>query len=226
MRLVEWNQLPKKLQTNSVKPYYNVLRKKRVQLAVKRIFDVVASVILLMLLFIPFIILAIWIKCDSKGPVFFRQIRVTQYGKTFRIYKFRTMVQDAEKKGAQVTTEKDVRVTKVGSKLRGSRLDELPQVINILLGDMSFVGTRPEVSRYVKEYKEEMYATLLMPAGVTSRASIEYKDEAELLSKGNEDKIYIETVLPAKMEYNLRELKDFSLWQDIKTMCATIKAVL
>ena len=226
MRLVEWNQLPKKLQTNSVKPYYNVLRKKRVQLAVKRIFDVVASIILLILLFVPFILLAIWIKCDSKGPVFFRQIRVTQYGKTFRIYKFRTMVQDAEKKGAQVTTEKDVRVTKVGSKLRGSRLDELPQVINILHGDMSFVGTRPEVSRYVKEYKEEMYATLLMPAGVTSRASIEYKDEAELLSKGNEDKIYIETVLPAKMEYNLRELKDFSLWQDIKTMCATIKAVL
>ena len=203
-----------------------MLRKKRVQLAVKRIFDVVASIILLILLFVPFILLAIWIKCDSKGPVFFRQIRVTQYGKTFRIYKFRTMVQDAEKKGAQVTTEKDVRVTKVGSKLRGSRLDELPQVINILHGDMSFVGTRPEVSRYVKEYKEEMYATLLMPAGVTSRASIEYKDEAELLSKGNEDKIYIETVLPAKMEYNLRELKDFSLWQDIKTMCATIKAVL
>ena len=173
------------------------------------------------------LILSVWIKADSKGPVFFRQVRVTQYGKTFRIFKFRTMVNHADKMGTQVTTKGDARVTKAGKALRGCRLDELPQLLNILTGDMTFVGTRPEVEKYVVHYTNEMKATLLLPAGVTSLASIEYKDEERLLeSADNADQVYIETILPEKMAYNLRAIENFSFWQDIKTMIATVVAVM
>ena len=169
----------------------------------------------------------IMIKMDSHGEVFFRQERVTQYGKKFRIHKFRTMVKNAESLGAQVTTKSDMRVTKVGKKLRGCRLDELPQLIDILQGNMSFVGTRPEVTKYVKQYTPEMMATLLLPAGVTSEASIEYKDEERLLADAkNADKTYVEVVLPQKMEWNLRSLNDFSFVGDIKTMFKTVWAVV
>ena len=158
-----------------------------------------------MLFAVPMMILAIMIKCDSKGPVFYRQERVTRYGKHYRIHKFRTMVNNADKIGSAVTVGNDSRITKIGSKLRGCRLDELPQVLDILTGNMSFVGTRPEAVKYVEKYEPEYYATLLMPAGITSEASIRYKDEDKLLDAADDvDRVYIEEVLPQKMKFNLK----------------------
>lgn len=227
MGVKNWENLPDNMQTDSVRQYYEALRKKQVQLVAKRVFDVVVSLILLVVLSPVFLILWVAIRVDSKGAALFQQIRVTQYGREFRIYKFRTMVVDAEKLGAHVTTKGDSRVTKVGRFLRKCRLDELPQLVNILKGDMSFVGTRPEVPRYVAAYSEVMWATLLLPAGVTSTASIEYKDEDRLLSNAEDaDKTYIDAILPEKMRYNLQYLLDYSFWKDIKIMIKTVLAVL
>lgn len=227
MGVKNWENLPDNMQTDSVRQYYEALRKKQAQLIVKRVFDVVVSLILLVVLSPVFLILWVAIRVDSKGAALFQQIRVTQYGREFRIYKFRTMVVDAEKLGAQVTTKGDSRVTRVGRFLRKCRLDELPQLVNILKGDMSFVGTRPEVPRYVAAYSDVMWATLLLPAGVTSTASIEYKDEDRLLSNAEDaDKTYIDAILPEKMRYNLQYLLDYSFWKDIKIMIKTVLAVL
>ena len=182
---------------------------------------------MLIILLPVFIILGIAIKIDSKGPVFFRQERITQYGRTFRIFKFRTMVNNAEKLGTQVTIGNDSRITRVGSFIRNCRLDEISQLLNILTGDMTFVGTRPEVKKYVDHYTKEMMATLLLPAGVTSLASIYYKDEAELLEKSNNpDKTYIEEILPEKMKYNLQSIEKFNFIEDIKIMFMTALAVI
>ncbi len=227
MILKSYQKLPEDLQNEEVKRYYDILAKKKVNLFLKRIFDIIMSFILLVILSPIFLVLSIWIKLDSKGPVFYRQERITTYGKKFRIFKFRTMVQDADKKGSLITLGQDTRITKIGSKIRKCRLDEIPQLINILKGDMSFVGTRPEVTKYVDKYNDEMKATLLMPAGVTSRASIEYKNEDEImdtfLNKGEKvDDIYIERVLPEKMKYNLEYIEKFSLLEDIKICIKTI----
>ena len=193
----------------------------------KRVMDLVGGLILLILLAIPMIIISIMIKLDSEGPVFYRQERVTTYGKHFKIHKFRTMVSNADKIGSTVTVGNDSRITKVGAKLRGCRLDELPQVLDLISGNMSFVGTRPEAVKYVEQYKPEYMATLLLPAGITSEASIRYKDEAELLdAASNVDKTYIEEVLPGKMKYNLDSIKNFSFFGDIATMFRTVLAVL
>lgn len=193
----------------------------------KRIFDIIVASLLVVILSPILLLLSILIKIDSPGPVMFRQVRVTTYGKPFRIFKFRTMVNNADKIGTQVTTKGDSRVTRMGKMLRGCRLDELPQLFNVLKGEMSFVGTRPEVEKYVAHYTDEMKATLLMPAGITSRASIEYKDEERLLeSAENADEVYIHQVLPEKMKYNLRAIEKFSFWDDIKTMFATVIAVV
>lgn len=225
--LREWEKLPKFMQTTEIYPYYEILNKKRLSLFVKRIFDIVVSLFMLIVLSPILIILSILIVCDSKGGVFYRQERVTQYGRKFRIFKFRTMVANADKIGTQVTVSNDSRVTKIGNKLRKCRLDELPQLINILIGDMTFVGTRPEVTKYVEKYTPKMQATLLLPAGVTSIASIKYKDEAELLYKADDvDKVYIEQVLPEKMKYNLQSIKEFSISEDLKTMLKTVNAVI
>lgn len=225
--LCRWEELPQNMQNDAVRPYYDSLQSKKCSLFLKAVFDRVVSLLMLIGLSPIFVLLAIMIKMDSQGEVFFRQERVTQYGKKFRIHKFRTMVKDAESLGAQVTTKSDMRVTKVGKQLRGCRLDELPQLIDILQGNMSFVGTRPEVTKYVEQYTPEMMATLLLPAGVTSEASIEYKDEERLLADAkNADKTYVEVVLPQKMEWNLRSLKDFSFVGDIKTMFKTVWAVV
>ena len=227
MILKDWEQLPEELQLAEVKPYYEILKKKKLSLILKRIFDVVVSLIMLIILLPVFIFLGIAIKLDSKGPVFFRQERITQYGKTFKIFKFRTMVNNAEKLGTQVTVGNDARITKVGKFIRDCRLDEIAQLLNILTGDMTFVGTRPEVRKYVNHYTKEMMATLLLPAGVTSLASIYYKDEAKLLDKSNNpDKTYIEEVLPGKMKYNLQSIKEFNFFEDIKTMLKTVIAVI
>ena len=224
--LREWNQLPEYMQTDAVRPYYDQLKKKGFSLFLKRIFDIVVSLVLIVLLSPLLLVLSILIVLDSKGGVFYRQERVTQYGRKFRIFKFRTMVANADKIGTQVTVSNDSRITRVGAVIRKYRLDEIPQLFNILLGDMSLVGTRPESTHYVKHYAPEMFATLLLPAGVTSEASIKYKDEAELLNKADDvDKVYIEKVLPGKMKYNLESISNFSFIKDIDTMFRTVIAV-
>lgn len=227
MRLIRWEDLPENMQTDAVRPYYDSLKTKTGSLLLKRIFDIVVSFLMLLILSPFFLILAIAIKIDSRGPVFYRQVRVTQYGRQFRIFKFRTMVNNADKIGSLVTVGNDARITKVGSFIRACRLDEISQLINVLLGDMTFVGTRPEVPKYVAAYTPEMMATLLLPAGITSIASIRYKDEAELLDKAEDvDKTYIEEVLPGKMQYNLESILKFSFWDDIATCFKTVLAVL
>lgn len=225
--LKPWNQLPDKMRTDAVRPYYDVLKKRQGSLILKRIFDFLVSLILLLIIWPILIIIAIAVRLDSPGPAFFRQVRVTTYGRKFRMWKYRTMVANAEKVGPSVTTSNDMRVTRIGKILRGVRLDELPQLINILVGDMSFVGTRPEVVKYVEAYKPEYCATLLLPAGVTSEASIRYKDEYSLLEKAEDaDKVYIEEILPAKMVWNLESIERFRFLREILTMIRTVLAVL
>ena len=214
------------MQTEEVRRYYDILKKKKVSLFFKRLFDIVVSAIMLVILSPVFLILAIAIKLDSKGPVFYRQKRLTQYNKPFRIFKFRSMVQNADR-GSQVTVSGDARVTRVGKLVRKCRLDEVSQLIDVFRGTMTFVGTRPEVPKYTEHYTPEMMATLLLPAGVTSLASIYYKDEAELLDAADDtDKVYVEDVLPAKMYYNLKAIEEFSFFGDIKIMFMTVFAVL
>lgn len=226
MIMKKWDKLPDIMKTDEVKPYYLALKKKTGSLIVKRLFDIIVSLILLILLSPVFLVISIMIKTDSKGPVMFRQVRVTQYGKTFRIFKFRTMVTDAEKLGTQVTVDNDSRITKTGNRLRKCRLDEIPQLLNILKGEMSFVGTRPEVEKYVNCYTPEMMATLLLPAGVTSTASIAYKDEDRLLKDAvSPDDVYVKQILPEKMKYNLEYLKNFGFFYDIRVMIRTVTAV-
>lgn len=225
--LRRWEELPEFMRTPEVRPYWEKLNKKRFQLGMKRAFDLCAACGVLVVTAIPMGVIAIAIKLDSKGPVFYKQERVTTYGKKFKIHKFRTMVSNADKIGTAVTVSGDSRITAVGKKLRNLRLDELPQVFDVLSGDMSFVGTRPEVTKYVKAYKPEFYATLLMPAGITSEASIRYKDEYSLLSVADDvDKVYIEQVLPAKMVWNLESVRRFRFLRDILTMFRTVAAVL
>lgn len=229
--LKKWEKLPENLKNEETEKYYKILSHRKIQLFLKRLIDIVGSLILLILLSPILIIMAILIKLDSKGPVFYRQERVTTYGRVFRIFKFRTMVQNADKIGSLVTLGEDPRITKVGKIIRKFRIDEFPQVINILIGDMSFVGTRPEVKKYVDQYTDEMKATLLMPAGVTSIASIKYKNEDEIIStylnKGEKvDDIYTNRVLPEKMKYNLEYITKFSIFYDIKICIQTVIEVL
>ena len=226
----KFESLPAELQNEQVRPYYEALAAKRGQLFLKRAFDILVSAILLLFLSPILLFFAIWIKLDSPGPVFYRQERVTTYGRIFRIFKFRTMKVDADKMGSLVTLKNDDRITRVGHVIRRYRLDELPQLLNILTGDMSLVGTRPEVAKYVAAYTPEMKATLLLPAGVTSTASILFKDEEELIAKfileGMEvDDIYITKVLPEKMHYNLSYLKNYSFLGDLKLMVRTVLKV-
>lgn len=223
----KWEDLPDYMRTEAVRPYYDSLKKKRCSLIIKRGFDFFAAVCMLFILWPLFIIISIWIAADSKGGVFFRQERVTQYGRKFKILKFRTMAAGAWQMGSQVTISDDMRVTKAGKALRKYRLDELPQLYNIILGDMSFCGTRPEVPRFVRTYTKEMMATLLLPAGVTSEASICFRNESRLLDKAEDtDEIYVRQILPKKMEYNLWSVKHFSLLKEIRTMVKTVFAVL
>ena len=225
--LRRWDALPPFMRTPEVRPYWEILNKKRGQLFLKRLFDLVVALVLLIVLALPMTILAVWIKIDSEGPVFYRQERVTTYGKHFRIHKFRTMVSNAEKLGTAVTVGNDSRITRVGSKLRKLRLDELPQVFDVLSGNMSFVGTRPEAVKYVEKYEAEFNATLLMPAGITSEASIRYKDEDKLLNEASDvDYVYQNEVLPEKMKWNLESIKRFSFFQDVMTMFRTVAAVM
>ena len=226
MMLKKWESLPPEMQTDEVRVYYDLLKKRGASLFFKRAFDIVVSAVMLVLLSPVFLILAIAIKLDSKGPVFYRQTRVTQYNEKFRIFKFRSMVADADR-GSQVTVSGDSRITRVGKFVRKFRLDEISQLIDVFRGKMTFVGTRPECLKYVEAYTPKMMATLLLPAGVTSLASIYFKDEAKLLDAAvDTDRVYVEKILPAKMYYNLKAIEDFSFFGDIKLMFMTVLAVL
>lgn len=227
MELRKWTELPDKMRTREVRKYYNILVKRSGWFKAKRVLDIIVSSIMLVVLAVPMALIAVLIKLDSHGPVFFRQERVTQYGRIFRIYKFRTMVNNASSIGTQVTVNNDSRITRVGTWLRKLRIDEFPQLFNILAGDMTLVGTRPEVKKYVMEYTPEMYATLLLPAGLTSKTSIAYKDEDRLLADAsNADEVYINEVLPAKMRYNLESLKKFGLKSDMSVLWNTFVSII
>lgn len=227
MILRKWDDLPDNMKTEAVRPYYEYLKTKKIDLFCKFLFDRVMAVALLIILFPVFLWIAYLIHNNSEGNIFFKQKRITRYGNIFEIYKFRTMVNDAESIGTQVTIKNDFRITSIGGKLRKYRLDELPQLINILRGEMSFVGTRPEVPKYVIHYTPEMMVTLLLPAGVTSETSIKYKDENCILKNSdNADQDYLKKVLPAKMQWNLEEIKKFSIFHELKVLISTIGAVL
>lgn len=227
MILKKWEDLPEFMKVEEVEPYYRILERKKCSLAAKRIFDIIMAAFLLILFSPLMIFIALLIKSDSPGPAIYKQERVTQYGRKFKVYKFRTMINDADKIGSHVTTNNDSRITKVGEKIRGARIDEFPQLINVLRGDMSFVGTRPEAVKYVENYTKNMRATLLLPAGITSKASIEYKDEAKLLEKADDiDLFYIEKILPEKMRYNLDSIEKFSIIEEVKVLFETVAAVL
>lgn len=227
MILVDFRELPSDFQNEKVKYYYSILKKKRASAIAKRLFDIIFSFMMLFILMPVFLIVALLVKSTSNGAIFYCQERVTKYGRIFRIVKFRTMVVGADKKGGLVTVNGDTRVTSIGHFLRKTRLDEIPQLINIIMGDMSFVGTRPEVPKYVTSYSNEMKATLLMPAGVTSLASIKYKDESRLLANANDaDKVYIEQILVSKMKYNLEYIEKFNVIYDIKIILQTVISIL
>lgn len=229
MILLPFDRLPAEMQLDEVRPYYDILDKKRFSLWLKRITDIVLALLILVFLILPMAVIAVMIKLNSKGPVLYKQERVTTYNKTFKIMKFRTMTVGADKEGALITSANDNRVTSVGAKLRKFRLDELPQIFHVLSGKMSFVGTRPEVRRYVERYTPEMMATLLMPAGITSLASIRFKDEDALIGDVTDpeevDRIYVEEILPKKMRYNLRYISRFGFRRDLYLMFSTIKHV-
>ena len=223
----KWEDLPEYMKCDEVKEYYDIVSKKKVSLVMKRAFDLVVGTCVLVITAVPMLVISVKIATESKGGVFYRQERITTYGKKFRIHKFRTMVANADQIGSAVTVSGDNRITSTGAFLRKYRLDELPQIFDVLSGNMSFVGTRPEAVKYVKKYKPEYMATLLLPAGITSEASIRYKDEAELLNVAEDvDRVYVEEVLPGKMKYNLESIKKFSFFGEIATMFRTVFAVV
>ena len=223
----KWENMPPFLKNDRVNVYYDILKEHEKELRIKRKFDTFLAAFMLAVIWPVFLLIGLLIKLDSPGPVFFKQERVTQYGRKFQILKFRTMVQNAEKMGSQITKSHDSRLTRVGRVIRGCRIDELPQLVIVLLGDMYFVGTRPYVVKYVRAYTDEMKATLLLPAGITSEASISYKDEGEMMEGVDDvDDVYIHQVLPEKMEYNLEALRNYSLLGDLRTMVRTVFAVL
>lgn len=194
----------------------------------KRLLDLVASGLGLLLLAPLLFLIALAVKLDSPGPVFFRQERVGRHGRTFRIHKFRTMVTDAERKGLQITVGADARVTRVGEILRKHKLDELAQLIDVFAGDMSLVGPRPEVPRYVACYPDDVRDIVLsVKPGITDWASIEYKDENEILGNAADpQRAYVEEVLPVKLEYYANYVRERSLWGDIVIIFATLRALI
>lgn len=229
MILPRWDALPDSLRVAEVRPYYDQLYRKRFQLVFKHMFDLLASATLIVLLSPVLAVVSYKIYKSDKGPVYFRQRRVTTLGREFFIFKFRTMVMDAQARGPQLTMQNDTRITPIGKKLRARRLDEIPQLFNIFRGEMSFVGTRPEVPHYVEQYTPEMMATLLMPAGLTSSASVTFKDEDEVHAAHPDmptDEVYIQYILPKKMELNLNSIANFSLWSDFHVLLDTLRSVL
>ncbi|MGN0144108.1 MAG: sugar transferase [Clostridium sp.] len=190
---------------------------------IKRIFDIICSGLGLIVLSPFLIFIAIRIKMESDGPVLFKQIRVGEKGREFKILKFRTMVVDAEKLGRQITVGNDSRITKVGGFLRKYKIDELPQLINVFKGDMSLVGPRPEVPRYVNMYTQEQRKVLNVKPGITDLASIRYRDENELLGKAeNPDEFYINTIMPDKLALNMEYINKSNIFLDVYIILKTI----
>lgn len=227
MYVKQFEKLPTAFQKDEIKPYFDYLQTRRGSLIAKRVLDIFVALLVLTLLSPVMLLSALLIKITTKGPLFYLQERVGLYGKPFHIYKFRTMVVNADKIGAQITVgERDPRITRVGRILRTTRIDEFPQMLNVLKGDMTIIGTRPEVPRYVKEYSDEMMASLLMQPGASGVASIAYRYENEMLKdKEDPEQYYIQTILPDKMRINLDYLKKFSIWQDLWLMLRTVGCV-
>lgn len=193
----------------------------------KRIFDVVASGLGLLVLSPFFLLLAVWIKLDSAGPVFYRQVRVGRYNRNFRLFKFRSMRVGSDKKGLITVGGRDPRVTRSGYFIRKYKLDELPQLINVLLGDMSLVGPRPEVRKYVEMYTPEQLHVLDVRPGITDMASIRYRNENELLVEAEDpEAFYIKVVMPDKLKINLEYVAKHSFWFDMKLIFKTIREVV
>ena len=204
-----------------------VLAERRVQCAAKRVLDVIVSAAALAVLWPLLAVIAFAVKIDSPGPVFYRQERVGRNGKPFRIFKFRSMVSDADKKGLAITVGRDSRITRVGAVLRKTKLDELAQLLNVLTGQMSFVGPRPEVPRYTALYTPYQRQVLLVRPGITDYASIAYRNENDMLSGATDpEKMYIEEIMPAKIELNMKYLHEISPLTDLKLILRTIGAVI
>ena len=204
-----------------------VLAKRRPQLALKRLMDVVISGCALLVLWPLLLLIALAIKLDDPGPVFYRQVRVGKGGKEFRIFKFRTMVVDADRKGLQITVGRDSRITRVGAFLRKTKLDELAQLLNVFAGEMSFVGPRPEVPKYVDLYTPYQRQVLLVRPGITDYASIAYRNENDLLEGAQDpERMYIDEIMPAKIELNMKDLHEISPLADIRLILSTVVAVI
>lgn len=194
---------------------------------IKRLFDLVVAVPAMICLSPLFLLIALWIKRDSRGPVFFRQVRVGRHGRQFRIFKFRTMVVDADQRGAQLTVGADQRITRSGQFLRRYKFDELPQFINVLLGEMTLVGPRPEVSRYVAQYNEQERAILNLTPGITSPASLVYRSESELLAQQTDpEQFYLAEVMPAKIRTDLAYARRATWLSDLGVIAKTVLRVL
>ena len=204
-----------------------VLEKRKLHLALKRLMDIAVSGCALFVIWPVLLLIALAIKIDDPGPVFYRQVRVGRGGKTFRIFKFRTMVVDADKKGLAITVGRDNRITRVGAILRKTKLDELAQLLNVFLGDMSFVGPRPEVPKYVNMYTPYQRQVLLVRPGITDYASIAYRNENDMLA-GAEDpeRMYIDVIMPDKIELNMKYLREISPVADIRLILGTLAAVV
>lgn len=204
-----------------------VLSKRRGRLVLKRMMDIAVSAVALCVLWPLYLIIALAIVIDDPGPVFYRQVRVGRGGKPFRIFKFRSMVVDADKKGLEITVGNDRRITRVGAFLRKTKLDELAQLINVLCGQMSFVGPRPEVPRYVELYTPYQRQVLLVRPGITDYASIAYRNENDLLDAAQDpERMYIEQIMPAKIELNMKYLREISPAADIRLILKTVEAVV
>ena len=205
----------------------DVLARRKPQLIAKRAMDIVLSACALAVLWPLLLLIALAIWIDDPGPVFYRQVRVGRNGKTFRIFKFRSMVMDADKKGLAITVGRDSRITRVGAVLRKTKLDELAQLLNVLLGQMSFVGPRPEVPKYVELYTPDQRQVLLVRPGITDYASIAYRNENDLLAGApNPETMYIEQIMPDKIELNMKYLREISPLADIRLILKTIVAVI
>ena len=204
-----------------------LLARRRPQLIAKRVMDIAISAAALCVLWPVFLLIALAIVIDDPGPVFYRQVRVGRGGRPFRIFKFRTMVVDADKKGLSITVGRDSRITRVGAFLRKTKLDELAQLLNVLCGQMSFVGPRPEVPRYVELYTPYQRQVLLVRPGITDYASIAYRNENDLLAGADDpERMYIETIMPDKIELNMRYLREISPLADVRLILKTIIAVI
>ena len=205
----------------------DVLARRKPQLIAKRAMDIVLSACALAVLWPLLLLIALAIWIDDPGPVFYRQVRVGRNGKTFRIFKFRSMVMDADKKGLAITVGRDSRITRVGAVLRKTKLDELAQLLNVLFGQMSFVGPRPEVPKYVELYTPYQRQVLLVRPGITDYASIAYRNENDLLAGApNPETMYIEQIMPNKIELNMKYLREISPLADIRLILKTIVAVI